>query len=149
MAENTEHTFEELHQMTVAQLKEIAKGIEHDALHGYATMHKDQLVPALCEALGIEAHAHHEVMGIDTSAIKARILHIVDVARSQHKIEVSPVDGGDEVGFDSRDRTPVVGIAGAWVERILGYVRAGQIQCYERLRRTFELVVDTKICASR
>ncbi len=76
MAENTEHTFEELHQLTVAQLKEIAKGIKHDALHGYATMHKDQLVPALCEALGIEAHAHHEVMGIDKRAVKARILQL-------------------------------------------------------------------------
>ena len=76
MAETTEHTFEELHHMTVAQLKEIAKGIENDVLHGYATMHKDQLVTALCEALGIEAHAHHEVVGIDKGAVKTRILQL-------------------------------------------------------------------------
>ncbi|MFQ5690903.1 MAG: hypothetical protein ACE5HQ_11615 [Gemmatimonadota bacterium] len=67
------HRFEELKAQTVAQLREIAEGIEHDAVHGYRTMHKEQLVEALCEALGIEAHAHHEVVGIDKSAIKARI----------------------------------------------------------------------------
>ena len=76
MADNTEHTFEELHELTVVQLKEFAKGIEHDALQGYATMHKDHLVPALCAALGIEAHAHHEVVGIDKAATKARILQL-------------------------------------------------------------------------
>ncbi len=67
------HTYEELHGMTVAELKEIAKDIEHDALHGYTTMHKDHLVPALCQALGIEAHVHHEVVGIDKTAFKAKI----------------------------------------------------------------------------
>ena len=68
-----EYTFEDLHGKTVAQLREIAEGIEHDALHGFTTMHKEQLVPALCEALGIEAHVHHEVVGIDKAAIKAKI----------------------------------------------------------------------------
>lgn len=67
------HTYDELHGMTVAELKEIAKDIEHDALHGYTTMHKDHLVPALCQALGIEAHVHHEVVGIDKAAVKAKI----------------------------------------------------------------------------
>ena len=67
------HTYDELHSMTVAQLRDIAEGIEHDAVQGYTTMHKDQLLPALCEALGIEAHEHHEVVGIDKGAVKARI----------------------------------------------------------------------------
>lgn len=67
------YTWEELHEMTVAQLRDIAEGIQHDALQGYSTMHKEDLVPALCEALGVEAHAHHEVVGIDKSAIKAEI----------------------------------------------------------------------------
>jgi hypothetical protein len=67
------HTYEELHGMTVAELKEIAKDLEHDALHGYTTMHKDHLVPALCQALGIEAHAHHEVVGIDKTVFKTKI----------------------------------------------------------------------------
>ncbi len=68
-----EHTFEELRKKTVADLREIAEGIEHDALHGHTTMHKDQLLKALCTALGIEAHEHHEVMGIDKRAIKLQI----------------------------------------------------------------------------
>lgn len=67
------HTWEELHEMTVARLREVAQEIEHDALHGYSTMHKEELIPALCDALGIEAHAHHEVVGIDKAAVKAEI----------------------------------------------------------------------------
>ena len=67
------HTYEELHGMTVAQLREIAEGVEHDAVHGYSTMHKEELLPALCTALGIEAHEHHEVVGIDKSAVKEKI----------------------------------------------------------------------------
>ncbi len=68
-----EHTFEELHKKTVADLREIAEGIEHDALHGHTTMHKDQLLKALCTALGIKAHEHHDVVGIDKRAIKLQI----------------------------------------------------------------------------
>ena len=67
------HTYEELHGMTVAQLREVAEGVEHDAVHGYSTMHKEELLPALCEALGIEAHEHHEVVGINKDKIKAEI----------------------------------------------------------------------------
>lgn len=67
------YSWEELHGMTVGQLREISEGIEHDALHGYLTMHKEELIPALCEALGIEAHAHHEIVGIDKAAIKSEI----------------------------------------------------------------------------
>ena len=66
-------TYHDLKDKTVVQLREIAQGIEHDSLHGFSTMHKDQLLPALCEALGIEAHEHHEVVGIDKSAVKGRI----------------------------------------------------------------------------
>ncbi len=68
-----EHTFEELEKKKVAELREIAEGIEHDALHGHTTMHKDQLLKALCTALGIEAHEHHDVVGIDKRAIKLQI----------------------------------------------------------------------------
>ena len=60
-----EHTFDELRKKTVVQLREIAKDIDHDAVHGYTTMHKEELLPALCTALGVEAHEHHEVVGID------------------------------------------------------------------------------------
>ena len=67
------HTFEELKQMTMAQLREIAKGLEHEAVRGYSQMNKDHLLPAVCKALGVEMHAHHEVVGIDKRAIKAQI----------------------------------------------------------------------------
>jgi DNA-binding IclR family transcriptional regulator len=67
------HTWEELQKMTVTKLRTIAKELEHDQLHGYRTMHKEQLVPALCHALGIEDHAHHEIVGIDKATVKARI----------------------------------------------------------------------------
>lgn len=72
MAETT-HTWEDLHKRTVADLREIAKGIDHPAVKGYSQMNKEHLLPAICEALGIEAHAHHEVVGIDKSAVKAKI----------------------------------------------------------------------------
>jgi hypothetical protein len=67
------HTYEELHKMTVGQLRDVAKDVEHDAVHGYSTMHKEQLLPALCQALGIEAHVHHEVVGIDKARVKSQI----------------------------------------------------------------------------
>ncbi|MDH3253927.1 MAG: hypothetical protein OEM62_02970 [Acidobacteriota bacterium] len=66
-------TYEELHGMTVAQLRDVAQGIEYEALHGYSTMHKEDLLVALCAALGIEAHEHHEVVGINKGAVKAKI----------------------------------------------------------------------------
>ncbi len=68
-----EHTFEELEKKTVADLREIAKDIEHDALKGRSTMHKEQLLKALCKALGIDDYEHHETAGIDKKQIKAQI----------------------------------------------------------------------------
>jgi len=73
MAEDSEITYEDLHGMTVTQLREVAKGRGHSALKGYTTMHKEHLLPALCEALGIEAHEHHDVVGVDKASLKARI----------------------------------------------------------------------------
>ncbi len=66
------HTYEELKKMTVAELKEIAKDTEHEAVKGHSTMHKEKLLLALCTALGIEAHEQHEVKGLDTGKIKAQ-----------------------------------------------------------------------------
>ena len=66
------YTFEELKKKTVAQLREIAKGIDHDSLKGHSVMHKHELISALSKALNI-AHEHHEVVGLNKSAIKAQI----------------------------------------------------------------------------
>jgi hypothetical protein len=69
-----DYTWEELHKTPVKRLREIAEELgEREELHGYLTMHKEELVPALCHVLGIEDHAHHEVVGINKAAIKKRI----------------------------------------------------------------------------
>ena len=67
------YTFEELSTKTVEELREIAKGIEHEAVQGHTQMNKAHLLPAICKALGIEARAHHEAVGIDKRALKANI----------------------------------------------------------------------------
>ena len=66
------YTFEELKHKTLAELREIAKGTDHEAVQGYTQLNKEHLVIALSKALGIQ-HEHHEVVGIDKSSIKARI----------------------------------------------------------------------------
>lgn len=67
------YTYDELKHKTVAELREIAAGSEHEALQGYTQLNKEHLVAALCKALGIEMHHHHEVKGINKTDIKARI----------------------------------------------------------------------------
>ena len=61
----------ELREMTVAQLRDVASGIE--GLTGHTQMHKEPLLALICKELGITAHEHHEVVGIDKSAVKARV----------------------------------------------------------------------------
>jgi hypothetical protein len=63
------HTYEELRGKTVAELREIAG----DAVQGSSQMNKERLLPALCSALGIDMHAHHEVHGIDKAAVKSQL----------------------------------------------------------------------------
>lgn len=67
-------TYEELHRKTVAELREIARGLTHDAVQGYTQMNKDHLLPAICRALGIDTHTHHHLeTGFDKAKIKARM----------------------------------------------------------------------------
>jgi hypothetical protein len=70
-----EYTFEQLKHKTVAELREIAKGNEHEALQGYTQLNKEHLLVALSNALGIQ-HEHHDVVGVDKAAIKARIREV-------------------------------------------------------------------------
>jgi hypothetical protein len=67
-----EYTFEQLRHKTVHELREIAKGIEHEAVQGYTQLNKQHLVFAISKALGIH-HEHHDVVGVDKTAIKAQI----------------------------------------------------------------------------
>ncbi len=67
------YTYDELRHKTVGELREIASGIEHEALRGYTQLNKEHLLQAIAKAFGIEAHAHHEVKGINKTEIKSRI----------------------------------------------------------------------------
>ena len=67
------YTHHELKHKTLAELRDIAKDMEHEAVQGYTQLNKEHLVVALCKALNIDIHEHHEVVGIDKTAIKARI----------------------------------------------------------------------------
>ncbi|MGI9167106.1 MAG: hypothetical protein ACR2G5_12110 [Pyrinomonadaceae bacterium] len=67
-----DYTFEQLKHKTVVELREISKGIEHDAVKGYTQMNKEHLLRALADALGIK-HEHHDVVGVDKASIKSRI----------------------------------------------------------------------------
>ena len=68
-----EYTYTELRKKTVAQLREIAEGIEHEAVEGFSQLNKDQLLEAVCTALGLETRRKKVVVGIDKTAIKADI----------------------------------------------------------------------------
>ena len=67
------HTYRELKDKTVAELREIAKGVQHDAVKGYSQMNKDRLLPALCRALNVDMAEHHVARGIDKPALKAKM----------------------------------------------------------------------------
>jgi DNA-binding IclR family transcriptional regulator len=66
-------TYEDLKKKTVAELRDMAKGLTHEAVQGYTQMNKEHLLPALCTALGIEQAHHHVEAGFDKSRIKARM----------------------------------------------------------------------------
>ena len=81
------YTHNELKHKTLAELRDIAKDIEHEAVQGYTQLNKEHLVVAICHALGIEMHEHHDVVGIDKASIKARIKALKtkrDAALSAH-----------------------------------------------------------------
>lgn len=67
------HTYVELKEMTVAQLREIASTVQHEAVQGYTQLNKEHLLAALCTALGIDMHVHHKVVGLDKTGLKATI----------------------------------------------------------------------------
>ncbi len=82
------HTYHELKEKTIQELREIAKGVENqEAVQGYSQMNKDHLLPALCKALGVPVHEHHDVVGVDKPAIKAQMRELKkqrDAALEQH-----------------------------------------------------------------
>lgn len=81
-------TFEDLKHKTVIELREIAAGIPNDAVKGHTQMNKEHLLKAICHALKIDMHAHHEVVGINKAEIKAQI-------RQLQKQRDQMIDTGD------------------------------------------------------
>lgn len=67
------HTFEELKKKTVAELREIAAGVDHEAVKGYSQLNKEHLLAAMCKALGIDMHAHKKVVAGNKADIKGKI----------------------------------------------------------------------------
>jgi hypothetical protein len=67
------HTYEELKKKTIAELRDLAKDLQHEAVQGHTQMNKDHLLPALCQALGIDAHEHHAAALAEKSALKAKM----------------------------------------------------------------------------
>ena len=49
-----EHTYHDLREMTVAQLREVAATLEHEAVQGYSQLNKEPLLLAICQALDID-----------------------------------------------------------------------------------------------
>jgi DNA polymerase/3'-5' exonuclease PolX len=82
------HTYEELHAMTVAQLREVAKDMDNEELRGYSSMHKEDLLKVLCQTLGIEAHVIHQVVGLDKTKVKGEI-------RELKQQRQAAIDSGD------------------------------------------------------
>jgi len=72
----TTHTYEELKHKTVAELRDMAKDLHHDAVQGYTQMNKEHLLPALCKALGIDAHEHHAAATAQKAAIRTEMRSI-------------------------------------------------------------------------
>ena len=68
-----DYTFDDLKHKKVAELREIAKEMDHEEVQGYTQLNKEHLLEAICKALNIEMHVHHEVVGVDKSVIKSQI----------------------------------------------------------------------------
>ena len=70
-----QYTFDQLKGLTVAHLREIASGIEHEAVKGYTQLNKEHLLAAICTALNIDTHTRHKskVAGRSKAEIKAHM----------------------------------------------------------------------------
>jgi hypothetical protein len=62
-----------LKHKTVARLREIAAGIEHDAVKGRTRLNRGRLITAICKALNVETFRRNHAEGADASVMKSRI----------------------------------------------------------------------------
>jgi hypothetical protein len=84
------HTYESLKKKTIAELRDIAKDVPHEAVQGFTQMNKEHLLPALCTALGIDAHEHHAAHGEIKAAAKTKMRDLR--ARRQQAIDARDHD---------------------------------------------------------
>lgn len=82
------YTYDDIKGKTVAQLREIAKGIEHEAVKGYTQLNKERLIAAVCTALSIDVHAARKV----TSAEKGGIKESIRAAKRERDEAISKKD---------------------------------------------------------
>jgi len=70
-----EYTYDQLKKMKVTELREIAAGIENEAVQGYTQLNKEHLLAALCDALNIDTHTRHKskATGSDRAEIKTQM----------------------------------------------------------------------------
>jgi len=67
------YTYDQLKGMTVAQLREIAAEIQHEAVQGYTQLNKEHLLVALAKALNLDTHTRHKLGGIDKAGVKVQM----------------------------------------------------------------------------
>ncbi len=71
-----DYTFAERKHKTVARPREIATGLDHEAVKDYTQLNKEHLTPAVCAALGIDAHEHHHAVGnVDEGTLPSTPVH--------------------------------------------------------------------------
>ena len=83
------YTYEELKKKNLAELRDIAKDVQHDAVQGFTQMNKEHLLPALCTALGIDAREHHAAHGEGKTTARARMHEL----KKQRAAAVEAADG--------------------------------------------------------
>ncbi len=60
------YSYEQLKGMTVAELREVAAGIQDEAVQGYTQLNKDHLLALLCKVLNIDTHTRHKAKAAAT-----------------------------------------------------------------------------------
>jgi len=83
------YTYDELKGKTVAELREIAAGMKHEAVQGYTQMNKEHLLASLCKALNLDMHIHRKAAAAvpDKGQIKSQIKELKkkrDIALQAH-----------------------------------------------------------------
>jgi hypothetical protein len=67
------YTYDQLKRMTVAELREIAAGVQHEAVQGYTQLNKEHLLVALAKAFNLDTHTRHKLGAIDKSGVKVQM----------------------------------------------------------------------------